>query len=111
MKISDYPADKWHAHKPETWPFQMAKLRQPTEFRKWNGHGANPEFTVYWLPPGTPVKIVMVSRFGDVGITENLQAQNGYGARLCLSLLEPAPVTLPAIKQKHPITAHPGDAA
>lgn len=91
MKITDYPVDKWHAHKPETWPFRVAKLRAPVEFRTWHGHGADPEFTTHWAPPGRLVKIVMVSRFGDVGITEDLDATNGYGARVCLSALDPAP--------------------
>lgn len=96
MKISDYPADKWHAHKPATWPFRFAELHRPTKFRTWHGHGANPEFTEYWLPEGAQVKIVMVSRFGDVGITKDLAAENGYEARVCLSKLK---------EVSHPTTA------
>jgi hypothetical protein len=37
---------------------------------------------------GTPVKIVMVSRFGDVGITDNLKAEHGYHARVTFDQLE-----------------------
>jgi len=30
---------------------------------------------------GTTVKVVMVSRFGDVGITDKLDSEHGYGMR------------------------------
>lgn len=33
------------------------------------------------IPAGTTVKIVMVSRMGDLGVTPDLEAQNGYIAR------------------------------
>jgi hypothetical protein len=33
-------------------------------------------------PAGTRVRAVMSSRFGDVGITKNLEAVNGYDARI-----------------------------
>lgn len=89
--ISEYPINQWVPHKPDTWPFRLATLTEDTKFRQWNGHGANPEFTEYWRPKGTAVKIVMVSRFGDVGITTDLSADNGYEARLGLEKLEPAP--------------------
>lgn len=32
--------------------------------------------------PGTTVKVVMVSRFGDMGLTEDLSASSGYGIRV-----------------------------
>jgi hypothetical protein len=38
-------------------------------------------------PAGTRVKIVMVSRMGDVGVTEDLTKENGYGVRLPLDAL------------------------
>jgi hypothetical protein len=38
---------------------------------------------------GTLVKVVMVSRMGDVGVTTNLQAENGYGLRMMPYELEP----------------------
>jgi hypothetical protein len=37
------------------------------------------------VPAGQTVKLVMVSRLGDVGLTEDLTAENGYGIRLQLS--------------------------
>jgi hypothetical protein len=33
---------------------------------------------------GKRVRVVMASRFGDVGITENLSAEHGYGDRVYL---------------------------
>lgn len=39
------------------------------------------------IPAGSMVKVVMVSRFGDVGITEDLSAERGYGARVSLDAL------------------------
>lgn len=36
---------------------------------------------------GKRVRVVMASRFGDVGITENLQAAHGYSKRVWVSML------------------------
>ena len=79
---------QWVPHQPETWPWRIGVLKAPTEMRTWHGHGANPEFTFQQTPAGTLVKIVMVSRFGDVGITTDLDAEHGYSARVDLSDLE-----------------------
>lgn len=49
--------------------------------RVWNGHGAIPEFTEHICPTGTKVLIWMVSRMGDIGITDNLTDPNGYDCR------------------------------
>lgn len=40
------------------------------------GHGR-----IQILQPGTTLKIVMVSRFGDCGVTDDLEADNGYFVR------------------------------
>lgn len=84
-------AEQWVPHKPETWPWRMATLKNDARFQTWHGHGANPEFTYRIEPAGTRVKIVMVSRFGDVGITTKLDAETGYGARVLLEELAPSP--------------------
>lgn len=89
LKLSEYPQGQWVPHQRDTWPWQIGKLRQPVRLRIWNGHNTDPEFTERLLPTGTMVKIVMVSRFGDVGITDDLTAQVGYHARIDLELLEP----------------------
>jgi hypothetical protein len=34
------------------------------------------------IPVGQTLKIVMVSRFGDAGLTDNLKADYGYSVRL-----------------------------
>lgn len=47
----------------------------------WNGHGAKPEYTEHICPAGTKVRIWMVSRMGDIGITDNLDSPKGYDCR------------------------------
>ena len=86
-ELSDYPQDYgWVPHKPETWNYQFAKLRKPIIMRHYTGKwiNNNPQFLEVPCAAGQPVKIVMVSRFGDVGITENLDTDFGYGARVSL---------------------------
>lgn len=46
------------------------------------------ESTPFTIPAGTLVKVVMVSRFGDCGITTDLKAENGYTARVDPSELD-----------------------
>lgn len=41
--------------------------------------GGNPE---KMIPAGTTLKIVMISRFEDFGLTDDLDATYGYGVRL-----------------------------
>lgn len=65
-------------------------LKEDVEGRSWNGHGADPEFTPLPMLKGSKVKVVMTSRFGDVGITPDLTVQRGYQARVCPQLLTPA---------------------
>ncbi len=48
-------------------------IREGTEFSRTKG-----------FHTGDRVKVVMVSRFGDVGVTEDLDAVGHYGARLHL---------------------------
>ena len=90
--MGEQPAHLWHAHKPETWPFRFATLREDVEFT-WMGEwqrGGKQAQRLELVPAGTKVKIVMVSRFGDIGITTDLTAANGYGARVSLDVLERA---------------------
>ena len=75
-------------HNPQTWKFRFASVREPLVMKKWNQRKAGlPEFTDVPLDAGARVKIVMVSRFGDVGITDDLTAENGYHARVELDAL------------------------
>ena len=78
----------WIPHKPETWKYHFASLREPLVIKVWNQRKPDmPGFTEVPLDAGTRVKIVMVSRFGDVGITDDLTAVNGYHARVALDSL------------------------
>lgn len=64
---------------------RICVLREDAPFSKWQGHSA-PSIDGTW-PAGTPVKVVMVSRFWDVGITDDLGAENGYHARVSPGIL------------------------
>lgn len=55
---------------------------QPLKMYRWNGkHPAEQNTTVDEVPPGTTLRIVMVSRLGDCGLTDNLEATRGYQTR------------------------------
>lgn len=45
---------------------------------------------------GTPVRVVMASRLGDVGITRDLSRQHGYEVRVTLDCLDGFSVERPA---------------
>ena len=62
-------------------------VTQPVVLRKWNGnHYSSTEanMTDVHVPAGTTLKIVMVSRFGDCGLTDDLNADTGYSLRVDL---------------------------
>lgn len=77
-------------HHPETWPWLFGRLKRPvimqTYLGYWNSSG--PEVERRTIDAGTLVRIVMVSRFGDVGITDDLNATYGYHARVLLKDLD-----------------------
>lgn len=54
----------------------------PVTMHRWQGHGRDPEFIEDVVPAGSTLKIVMISRFGDVGLTDDLKAENGYHTRV-----------------------------
>jgi hypothetical protein len=79
----------WVSHEISTWPFRYMTTKEPLILRIWNQRRPNePEYTERVLPVGTRVKIVMASRMGDVGITDNLEADNGYHLRIMIDELE-----------------------
>lgn len=87
-ELVGYPQDySWAPHKPETWTYKFAYLKNPIDMQHYNGRwkDGHAQFDTVPCAAGTRVKIVMVSRFGDVGITENLAAETGYGARVTLT--------------------------
>lgn len=85
--MQEHP-ESWIPHQRDTWDWRYGRLTRPVQFQVWCGYGARPEWTVETQPAGTAVKIVMVSRFGDVGITTDLTAEHGYGARVMMDAIE-----------------------
>lgn len=59
-----------------------AKTTRDIEMNVWNGsHPVENNTSKHICKSGSRVRIWMVSRFGDVGITDNLENPNGYDAR------------------------------
>jgi hypothetical protein len=88
-ELTGHPMDHgWRPHEPQTWKYRFASLRHPLVAQRWNQRKPGlPEYTDVPLAAGQRVKIVMVSRMGDVGITEDITAENGYIARVDLESL------------------------
>jgi hypothetical protein len=76
----------WVAHERNTWLHRYMTTKAPVTLRKWQGHGKDD--VVVELPIGSRVKIVMASRFGDIGITDELTVEHGYHARIPLDELD-----------------------
>lgn len=79
---------KWTPHRPADWPARYATTLvdfAASKFIGWeDGEACNQQWTI---PAGTRVRIVMASRFGDVGITDDISAEHGYCVRCELSQL------------------------
>ena len=60
----------------------FATLTRAKEVLVWHGHDADPEYTDRIISAGTRVRIIMASRFGDLGITDDLNAPRGYDGRI-----------------------------
>ena len=87
IEFSGHPMDHgWFPHRPDTWPYKFARLKSAVEMKHYTGEWQNnePQFEKVAVDAGQLVKIVMVSRLGDVGVTEDLTADFGYGLRLPL---------------------------
>lgn len=80
-----YPVESYDfesEHKFIWYKFQItATTLKDFPMKVWNGHNADPEYTEHVCPTGTKVLIWMVSRFGDIGITDNLTDPKGYDCR------------------------------
>ena len=60
-----------------------ATLNRDVEMTVWNGkHPVDENTTKHTCFQGTPMRVWMVSRFGDVGVTDNLDDPSGYDARI-----------------------------
>jgi hypothetical protein len=74
----------WIPHVPRTWPAHFGTLRSSLTIE----NGRTPSTVAHrTLQAGTRVRIVMVSQFGDVGITDDLTSSRGYVARVSLQAL------------------------
>lgn len=91
----EWPAGAWVPHQPDTWPFVFGTVKHPTKLQEWIDHKRDergePIFVDRWIPAGAKVRIVMVSRLGDIGITDDLAATHGYLARVSLDHLVRVP--------------------
>ena len=80
-----YPAESLDfesEHRMIWYKFQItATTLKDFPMKVWNGHNAIPEYTEHICPAGTKVLIWMVSRMGDIGITDNLTNPKGYDCR------------------------------
>ena len=76
---------EWVPHERATWPWWYMTCRVPVTLSIWNQrHPVEKNTTEKILPVGTRVKIVMVSRFEDVGITDDLSVETGYSTRILI---------------------------
>lgn len=57
------------------------RIRASWKYARWIGKGKT-EPVLFADYRGKRVRVVMASRFGDVGITKNLEATSGYDLRL-----------------------------
>lgn len=71
-------------------PVLFATLREARTGHSYLGYwsGKEPAMKKVEMVAGQKVRVVMASRFGDVGITPNLEARHGYIARLPVSALD-----------------------
>ena len=82
-------AEEWVPHKPETWPWIFGRLACDVKGEDYLGYwdSRGPVMKPIHIKKDTLVRIVMVSRFGDVGITPFLEDSHGYVARVSLDKL------------------------
>jgi len=67
---------------------QPAPLREFLDYARSPAHGAlrcDPKPKLYADHAGKRVRVVMASRFGDVGITEKLHEEYGYDKRVAVA--------------------------
>lgn len=79
-----YGAGKWHCD--DLWEAKTLPpcVQSYLDTARAPAHGQGIAPPLFATHDGKRVKIVMASRFGDVGITENLSAKNGYSKRVFL---------------------------
>lgn len=80
MMIDGWDKGQWIPHKRETWPAHYGDVREETVLKVWDPKTRLTSDRV--IPAGTTVRIVMASRFGDIGITDELCKEIGYHLRI-----------------------------
>lgn len=84
LKYPEDPDEMMLFHKFEI----TAMLTKPVVMNVWNGtHPPEKNTRKHTAPKGTKVRVWMVSRFGDVGITDRLEDAHGYDTRIDQGLL------------------------
>ena len=75
---------QWIPHRKETWPTRYGILKKDVTMGWYQGYwkDGEPVMKDEFVSAGTKVKIVMVSRFGDIGITNKLDTDTSYGTRV-----------------------------
>lgn len=65
------------------WDYEIfAKATKDVKMNVWNGrHPFEENCIEHVCKTGTRVRVWMISRFGDVGITDNMDNSKGYDAR------------------------------
>lgn len=71
-------------------PPLFANIKEAATGKAYLGYwdGNNPAMRDVPLAAGQRVRVVMASRFGDVGITPNLKADHGYVMRVSVDALD-----------------------
>ena len=80
MMVEGWDNGQWIPHQRETWPAHFGDVQEETTLKVWDP--VTRETSDRVIPAGTTVRIVMASRFGDVGITDDLSAETGYHLRI-----------------------------
>lgn len=83
-ELKPHPPE-WIPHHRSTWGAHYATTTRLIHASRYEGRMMTR--VQYEIPAGTTVRIVMVSRFGDVGITDDLQSSTGYGSRVYMDAL------------------------
>ena len=76
-EVKDDPAQIFFWNKFEIY----AITKKDFKMMVWQGHGKKPEFIDHICKAGTKVRVWMVSKMGDIGITDNLINPVGYDCR------------------------------
>lgn len=73
----------WEAKSQRSSTIAFCTSAEEVTLHKWNQrHPVKDNTADVKVPAGTILKIVMISRFGDIGLTDDLEATHGYHLRV-----------------------------